>query len=326
MNGYSSCFLSDAKSRYATIELELLAVTWAVTTYKIFLAGLQHFYIITDHNPLIPILNSRHLDEIENPRLQRLKSHLMAYQFTAQWVKGCKNDAPDAISHNLVCQPRQEDTLAEHDPQNHPEMSTLEIRAITSTSPPALRINNLRYYAAQDADYQRLKKIILEGFPQHRNQLHESCRCYWNAREHLSIDDSLIVHGCRLLIPTVMRRQVLMNLHESHQGSVRTKQRARLTVYWPGIDNDIDNMILSCKHCQDMLPANVKEPIMSMPSPQRPFQEVAVDLCCYGGQNYLILVDCYTDWPDIIQHHRSAPDQGLRAVILPHSHPRFAME
>ena len=93
-----SRFLSDAESRYATIELELLAVTWAVTKCKVFLAGLQHFYISTDHNPLIPILNSRRLNEIENPRLQRLKSRLMAYQFTAQWVKGCTNDAPDALS------------------------------------------------------------------------------------------------------------------------------------------------------------------------------------------------------------------------------------
>lgn len=114
------------------------------------------------------------------------------------------------------------------------------------------------------------------------------------------MDDSLIVHGCRLLIPTTMQRQILSDLHESHQGSVHTKQRARLTVYWPGIDNDIDNVILSCKKCQDLLPANAKEPIISKPKPTRPFQEVSPDFCCYGGQNYLILVDCFTDWPEII--------------------------
>ena len=28
-------------------------------------------------------------------------------------------------------------------------------------------------------------------------------------------------------------------LHEAHQGMVRTKQRAHLTIYWPGLDNDI---------------------------------------------------------------------------------------
>ena len=67
-----SRFLSGAESRYAVIESEMLAVTWAMMKCKIFLAGLQTFQVITDHNPLIPILNSHRLDEIENPRLQRL--------------------------------------------------------------------------------------------------------------------------------------------------------------------------------------------------------------------------------------------------------------
>ena len=79
-----SRFLSDAETRYAVIELEMLAVCWAVTKCRIFLAGLQHFLITTDHNPLIPILNTSRLDEVENPRLQRLKSRLMGYHFTTQ--------------------------------------------------------------------------------------------------------------------------------------------------------------------------------------------------------------------------------------------------
>ena len=86
--------LSDAKTRYAVIELEMLAVCWAIMKCRVFLAGLQHFDVVTDHNPLIPILNTRRLDDVENPRLQRLKSCLMAYNFTAQWTKG----APDALS------------------------------------------------------------------------------------------------------------------------------------------------------------------------------------------------------------------------------------
>ena len=71
-----SRFLSDTETRYAVIELEMLAVCWAITKCRLFLAGLQHFHVATDHNPLIPILNTRRLDEVENPRLQRLKSRL----------------------------------------------------------------------------------------------------------------------------------------------------------------------------------------------------------------------------------------------------------
>ena len=80
-----------------------------------------------------------------------------------------------------------------------------------------------------------------------------------------------------------MRTNVLSQLHEAHQGSVHTKQRAHLTVYWPGMDHDIDNMIYACKQCQDHLPSQPKEPIVLKPQPQCPFQEVAADFCYHAG-------------------------------------------
>ncbi len=46
-----SRFLSDAESRYTVIELEQLAVSWAIKKCHFFLAGLPHFAIITDHHP-----------------------------------------------------------------------------------------------------------------------------------------------------------------------------------------------------------------------------------------------------------------------------------
>ena len=267
---------------------------------SLFLAGLQHFHVITDHNPLIPILNNHRLDEIENPRLQRLKTRLMSYNFTAEWCKGSTNDAPDALSRNPVSDPLPSDTLGELDIFNQSDMSLTEIRAITSESSPSPHLETLHKAAQEDNEYQKLQHFILNGFPDHRSQLPDPCKYYWNVREHLTLDGDLIVNGCRLLIPTKMRKQVLSQLHEAHQGSVRTKQRARLSVYWPGIDNDIDNTILTCKQCQDHLPSNTKEPIIQKPTPERPFQEIAVDLCSYAGRTYLIIVDCYTDWPAII--------------------------
>ena len=94
-----------------------------------------------------------------------------------------------------------------------------------------------------------------------------------------------------------MRREA--QLHDSHQGMVRIKDRARLTVYWPGMDNDIDQTILSCKLCQDSLPSQQKEPITLKSTPQRPFQEIAADFCSHAGLQYLITVDCFSDWPEI---------------------------
>ena len=85
-----SRFLIDAKARYAVTELEMLAVCWAIQKCKLFLTGLQHFSVITDHNLLIQIINTHRLDEIENCHLQQLKTRLMSYNCTATWEKDAR--------------------------------------------------------------------------------------------------------------------------------------------------------------------------------------------------------------------------------------------
>ena len=280
-----------------------------------FLSGLQHFKVITDHNPLIPILNSHRLDEIDN-RLQRLRAKLMAFNFTAVWCKGSTNKAPDALSRSPVLEPCHEDALAECDEENRPDLSISELRALYGEGESeSIRLQELRSQAAQDEEYQQLKEVILNGFPNHRGELNESCKRYWQVRHSLTIDEDLIVFGCRLLIPRQMRKSVLNQLHEAHQGAVRTKQRARLTVYWPGIDNDIDSTVLSCTQCQDHLPSNTKEPMISKPKPARPFQEIAADFCHHAGRNYLVLVDCYTDWPTIVPMGKDISSAHLIAAV-----------
>ena len=311
-----SRFLSDTESRYAIIELELLAVSWAIIKCNLFLAGLPHFTVVTDHYPLVPILNSYRLDEIENPRLQRLKTRIMAYNFTAEWVKGILNNAPDALSRNPVSDPQPQEMLAERDSHDNLEASIAEIRATSTRQQESLRLQDLRKHAEGDHEYQQLQHYIRNGFPHHRHQLPDQCRRYWNVRSQLSLDDDLIVFGCRLLVPSKMRQQVLHQLHESHQGSVRTKQRARLVVYWPGIDNDIDNTILGCKQCQENLPSNPQEPIIIKPRPSRPFQEIAVDFCSYAANDFLILVDCYSDWPDIVHMGHNTTTPRLITALL----------
>ena len=148
-----SRFLKDTESRYAVIKLEMLAVCWGVSKCNLFLTGLQHFTIVTDHNPLIPILNNHHLDELENPRLQRLKIRFMGYNFKAHWVKGSKNDAPDALACHPVQDPKMTDTLVELDIHDDPDMPIAEIRAISDQHNESLRLQELCKHAEQDEQY-----------------------------------------------------------------------------------------------------------------------------------------------------------------------------
>jgi len=158
-------WLLNLKS-YVVIEFEILAACWAISKCKLFFSGLPHFTVITDHNPLIPIINNHRLDEIENPYLQRLKTKLMAYNFTAQWQQ-C-NNAPDALSRHPVWDPQPANNLAEREVHNNLEMSFTKLRAIREThneDSESLHLQELRKHAEQDQEYQPLRTFILDGFP-----------------------------------------------------------------------------------------------------------------------------------------------------------------
>ena len=297
-----SRFLTDAETRYAVIELELLAVAWAAKKCRIFLSGLPTFTVITDHNPLVPILNNHRLDEIENPRLQRLHTHLLAYSFIAKWQKGKDNDAADALSRHPYSQPAAGEDMAEFKvdiggpPSAIKCLQSAEIRAMHGEN---LRVQELQDHARDDREYQDLLQLVQTGFPDHKSDLPVRLKKFWGSEGHLSVDDNLLVYGCRLFIPSTFRPSILERLHEAHQGITRSKDRARLTVYWPGIDQDIEGYVANCKLCQDSLPSHPREPIVTKPRPSRPFQEIAMDFAYHGGKYFLVVVDCLTDWPHI---------------------------
>ena len=80
------------------------------------------------------------------------------------------------------------------------------------------------------------------------------------------------------------------------------------------MDNNIENIITACAQCQDHLPSNHKEPLQAKSRPTRPFQEAAADLCSHAGRNYLVWVDCYSDWPIIAPMHNNTTATHLTAV------------
>ena len=79
----------------------------------IYLSGLRHFTLLVDHQQLKPILNSKGIADVKNPRLQRLMMKMLPNSFSADWVKGKSHLAADALSHFPVDQPPIDDELCE---------------------------------------------------------------------------------------------------------------------------------------------------------------------------------------------------------------------
>ena len=60
---YASCSMSDSERRYAQIKKEVLATTCTCEKFSAYILG-QHFEIESDHKLLIPLLNSKALDNL----------------------------------------------------------------------------------------------------------------------------------------------------------------------------------------------------------------------------------------------------------------------
>jgi len=154
--------------------------------------------------------------------------------------------------------------------------------------------------AADDDEYQALIKHVHEGFPEERGALPTFLHPYWNVRDQLNIDNGLILKGTQIVIPQKLRQTVLTDLHAPHQGRDRTQRRARQIVYWPGISNDISNIVRTCTLCDERRDSQTKEPLMRDPPPELPFQSVSADLFSCQGRQYLVYSDNLSGWPCIV--------------------------
>ena len=115
--------------------------------------------------------------------------------------------------------------LAEQDEEHNPAPSIAEFRVqLSDDQSESVHLQDPRKYDKQDDKYQQLKATIWKGFPDHKNTLPDSSKRYWQIQHSLTIDDDLTVYGCQLLILSQMRRQVLQQLYEAHQGATHTKQ------------------------------------------------------------------------------------------------------
>ena len=111
--------------------------------------------------------------------------------------------------------------------------------------------------------------------------------------------DGLLVHGIRIVIPETMRDEVLHRIHEGHQGMVKCNERAKGSVWWPGINSQIQKLVLSCGKCQADRPAQRKEPLIPTTIPHRPWVKVASDFAEFRGQKYMVLVCYYSRFIEI---------------------------
>ena len=313
--------LTDTETRYATIELELLAIVWAIRKCHFFLAS-RLFTVITDHKPLVGIFKKNINDSIDNQRIQRFIEKIAGYTFEVTWTPGKQMCIADALSRAPVFQPKEAEIIS---------------RVMTrSASDPQL--TKIIEEAVNDKGYQKVVQAFTENIQPKNLSNEHPAKPYTAIWDILALDDSgLLLFGDRIVIPSGSRQKILDLLHLSHSGICKTRERAKQLYFWPGISNDIKNMIESCDQCQLVRPSLPKDKLVETKA-SSPMEALSADLFQAVGKQYLVMVDRYSGFPWVSELRRLDTnavtsiminwfqDWGLPRRIRTDGGPQFRLE
>ena len=87
-----------------------------------------------------------------------------------------------------------------------------------------------------------------DGWPSYGN-LPGALQPYCQVSGELTVSDGLLLKGSRLVIPVTLRADTLDRIHAGHQGITKCRERAKSSVWWPGISGQIEELVNKCAVC-----------------------------------------------------------------------------
>ncbi|UYV82469.1 hypothetical protein LAZ67_21002319, partial [Cordylochernes scorpioides] len=256
---YVSRTLSETEKRYSQIEKEGLAIVWTCDRLK------------------------DYVTEVASTKMR-----MMRYSYQISHIAGKKQIVADMLSRKPMSKPHK-DELEE-------ELSAY----IQSIEFPATeeRLLEISRKKKEDSLCSQLAKYCMSGWPKNKREVDPALRGYWQFQEDLTYQNGLLLRGQRILIPKSLRKDILEKLHQGHFGINKCRSRAKESVWWLGISQEIERMVSSCTKClKERKPKH--EPLMPSEFPIRPWQKVGMDLFYLNGRWYLIVCDYYSRYPEI---------------------------
>ena len=288
---YASRSLTETERCYAQIEKEALAITWACEKFSEYILGKQ-ISIETDHKPLVPLLSSKRLDDLP-PRVLRFRLRLMRFAFSIVHVPGKYMYTADALSRAPTGVPVDSCIEFQKEVESH-------IAAVTETLPATKQqLDKYRHAQAADTETGAVITYCKFGWPV-KAKLSPNLKPYWMVRAKLTLHHDLLLYGSRIVIPQGLRQETMLKIHQGHQGILKCRLRVESAVWWPGVSNEVENFVKQCHTCSQRSTPPV-EPMIASKLPDYPWQKVGADLFELEGIKYLLLVDYFSRYIEIVK-------------------------
>ena len=296
---YASRAPTDAETRYAQIEKELLATVFAYERFDPYVYGCDIFHVETDHKPLEQIF-VKELNA-EPKRLQRMLLRLQRYS-RVMYKKGRDMYLADTLSRAF---------LLEVNPVDH--------RAFLPVSKE--RRQQIKYASADYPALQQLRTSMCRGWPKQRSDVPECLYLY--IRDVLAFQYELVSKGQRLVV------RASRPTEEAYGSATQFLHRHRRvcsqsSLYWPRMATELRQYISKCDICLVHRDNQAKEPLLQHEVVPRPWAKVAADLCEVDFRVLLVISDYYSNFIEVARLKNVKPRnviEEMTAVFTPYVIP-----
>ncbi len=285
---YASRALTEAETRYAQIEKELLAIVFACEHFEYYVYGREVVNVETDHQSLVPIV-LKPLNKAPN-RLQRMLLRLQSFNLKVVYKKGQDMFLADTLSRVFLPEVNTSDFVLSLEEVDHTTM-TLAI--------PENQLQELKQVAGQDPVSQALSSTVRQGWPDSKSEVTELVHPNFDIRDELTVQDELVFKGTQLVIPRSLREKMMEVIHETHIGIDGCLRRVRECMYWPRMSTELKEYISKCDTCLLYRPEQSQEPLTQHQFAARPWNKVGVDLCELNGRTLLVVTDYFSNYIEV---------------------------
>ena len=98
-------------------------------------------------------------------------------------------------------------------------------------------------------------------------------------------------------MPETERKATLKVIHMRHYAIDKMNLRAKETVYWPGITDDIKDTYHQCQICAKFARSQQKETLQSVEIPHTRWKQLGLDIFSLQGTQYLLTADYFSQFP-----------------------------
>ena len=309
---YASRATNSAEQKYAPTELEVAALVFALEHFQVYLLG-SKVTVFTDHQALvsayIPYLKSQTKGLLARWYL-RLSPFLP--NLILKYKPGTTNQAADALSQA---------------PLSPGKVMHIEMEVVGSLT------SKIQESQREDKDLLQLIEYMENGsLPEDpvaaKKIATQALKGYYLVDGILFFEDSAVSGRRRMVVPTQLRRQVLLENHSAvfagHFGPKKLLQRVSQQYYWPGMKGDAYQVCKSCIICLSTQghERRTKPPLKCIDVGE-PFECIGMDIKEFdksskGNQYALVFQDYLTKWPEVypLPDHKAPTVAGCLADLI----------